>query len=150
MKNKINLPKNSLVLTISLGINPDTTFTRILDVISLVSNVPVCNFPDDDYWQINLPSWLLDKLPILSEEECQILLDKTPRELWNTLPWEFGSWIDAIKDRGWEWHNYIRDGNIMYIILIRMDIPERIDALKHVIITAGGDIIDEYYNARCY
>ena len=100
MKNNINLPKNSLILTISLGINPDATMTKILDVIKLISNFSIYDFPDDDYWKNKLPRWLLDSLPVLSEQECQILLDSTPRDLWDTLPWEFGSWLDAIRDRG--------------------------------------------------
>ena len=145
MKNNINLPKNSLILTISLVINPDATMTKILDVIKLISNFSIYDFPDDDYWKNKLPRWLLDSLPVLSEQECQILLDSTPRDLWDTLPWEFGSWLDAIRDRGWKWHSYIRNENIAYIILISIDIPERIDALKHIIITAGGNIVNKSY-----
>ena len=74
-------------------------------------------------------------------EECQKILNDTPRELWNKLPWEFYSWIDAIRDRAWKWWSYESDGNMANFYLISLGIPERINAFEQIIIASGGKII---------
>jgi hypothetical protein len=88
-----------------------------------------------------MPKWIQEKIPKLTPEECQKILNDTPRELWNKLSWEFYSWIDAIRDRAWEWWSYKLDGNIAKFYLISLEIPERINAFEQIIIASGGRII---------
>lgn len=141
MKKAFELPKETIILTVDLGKNPDETMNKILNLIVLISCFERDNFPNDDYWKNNLPQWMVENLATLSEEECTLLLSKTPKHLWDTLPWEFGSWLDAIRDRGWEFYDFIRDNEVMHILLISTDIPERLDAFKQIIIAAGGKVL---------
>ena len=98
-------------------------------------------WPNDLEWDNIMPKWIQEKIPKLTPEECQKILNDTPRELWNKLSWEFYSWIDAIRDRAWEWWSYKLDGNIAKFYLISLEIPERINAFEQIIIASGGRII---------
>ena len=46
--------------------------------------------------------------------------------------WEFLSWLDALKERGWEWWSGDLNETTLTIVLLINDIPERLDAMLEI------------------
>ena len=135
------MDKYGWIIEADLGENASDKVEKILEVVRIIIEHNSDSWPDDADWDSNIPAWIQEKIPKLAPEECQKILNNTPRELWNKLPWEFYSWIDAIRDRAWEWWSYKLDGNIAKFYLISLGIPERINAFEQIIIASGGKII---------
>ena len=76
-------------------------------------------------------------------EVVRIIIEHNSSPWPNDLEWDniMPKWIDAIRDRAWEWWSYKLDGNIAKFYLISLEIPERINAFEQIIIASGGRII---------
>ena len=70
-----------------------------------------------------------------SEELSSILTDHSE---WADLAWTFGSWLDRIRDRDWEWWSVMYKGEITTIYISIIGEPFSAKALEHLIISAGG------------
>lgn len=145
--NLTSMPANPWEFDVELGASPEDALSRILSVLSLIVKHTPDTWPSDEQWQLALPSWLKQFLPKLTKEETDRLLVITPREHWDTLPWEFGSWIDAVRDRGWKWWGYKKEGSRATLVLHIGMLPERIDAFKEILRAAGIKIISERYKS---
>ncbi|RUO31149.1 hypothetical protein CWE14_11685 [Aliidiomarina soli] len=99
----------------------------------------------DDEWRDLMPSWIKESIPELTKEQSHKLLAETTQSQWDSLPWEFLSWLDAIRDRGWLWWGYRTFGSEAIIVVNIGMIPERIDAFKQLLRSSGIDIIGENY-----
>jgi hypothetical protein len=136
------LPLARWEFRIDLGPSPDEVWMRILGVIQHVVRYDYDSWPDDDYWRKALPEWLSSSLITL--EEARVLMASTPRERWSELSsWEFGSWLDAIRERDWKWWGYERSGNEAHLILEVTGIPPRISAFKEILMASGTKILSE-------
>lgn len=121
---------------------------RVLEAMAAVARHSADNWPSDESWEEVLPEWLLAAIPRLSKDETDKLLAETPRERWDSLPWDRLSWLDALRDRGWRWWGWGRhDGRTSLIVHIAM-YPERIDAFRELLRAAGVRIVAEDYVAR--
>ena len=125
---------------LDLGEDPDRTLTRILEVVRKIVSQDDDRWPQDAYWKENLPSWLINSMPEISKEEADRLMAATPREKLQMLPWTFGSWLDAMRDRGWRWWGYEVSGRKAKIVLRVTSIPPRIGAFKQLLRSAGANI----------
>lgn len=94
-----------------------------------------------------LPTWLKGENRELSKDETGRLLSVTPKEKRDRLPWEFLSWLDAIRDRGWHWWGYKRKGTEATLVLHIAIFPEWIDAFRERMRAAGIRLIQERYAA---
>jgi hypothetical protein len=143
-----SMPANPWEFDVALGSNGRERLAKILAVLAQVAQFGEASWPSDDHWRVALPDWLKSHLPELSKEQTDHLLATTPREQWNTLPWDFGSWLDAVRDRGWRWWGYKSkdDGSATLVLHIAM-LPERIDAFKHLLSAAGIQILAQRYPA---
>lgn len=72
---------------------PSLSIDRIKEVMKVISEKKMSEWPDDEWWNQNLPKWFLDSFQGHSLEE--LLNDPNL--------WDFGSWLDAMKNPGWEW-----------------------------------------------
>ena len=135
------MAKYGWIIEADLGEDASDKIEKILEVVRIIIEHNSSPWPNDLEWDNIMPKWIQEKIPKLTPEECQKILNDTPRELWNKLSWEFYSWIDAIRDRAWEWWSYKLDGNIAKFYLISLEIPERINAFEQIIIASGGRII---------
>lgn len=135
------MDKYGWIVEADLGENASDKVEKILEVVRIIIEHNSDSWPDDAAWDNIMPVWIQEKIPKLAPEECQDILNNTPRELWNELPWEFYSWIDALRDRAWEWWSYKLNGGIAKFYLISLGIPERINAFEQIIIASGGKII---------
>ena len=133
---------------IDLGDHADLVQAKIMAVVGLIASKDSKNWPTESEWVAMMPDWLIQHIPTLSVEEMTEVLDQTPREDWDHLPWEFGSWIDALKDRGWVWWGCDRKGKIMQIVLEIVSVPPRIDAIKQIPIAAGAEVMSEIWEPK--
>jgi hypothetical protein len=136
-----NLPHARWSFEIDLGLGPDEVWTGILGVIQRIVSYDYDSWPDDDYWRETLPHWLSSFMK--TEDEARAEMARVPRERWNELSWEFGSWLDAIRERDWKWWGYKRLGNEVYLVLEVTGIPPRIDAFKQILLASGAKILSE-------
>jgi hypothetical protein len=120
---------------------------RLLEVVAAIAKQSSDNWPSDEVWERSLPEWLLTAIPSLSKEQSDKLLAETPRDRWDSLPWERLSWLDALRDRGWRWWGWERRGGKASVVLHIAMYPERIDAFRELLRAAGIRIDAEDYPA---
>lgn len=139
------LPTAPWEFDLDLGSDPIGVISRVRSVAREIASQQGRDWPDDADWKTRLPSWLIQFMPELSPEECEHLMAATPREKWNTLPWLFGSWLDAMRERGWEWWGYECSGDRAKIVLQITSVPGRVEAFKQVLLAAGAKVLKERY-----
>ncbi|WP_139167245.1 hypothetical protein [Chromobacterium sphagni] len=140
------LPVNPWSFEVDLGEQPEVSIERLLEIVREVSIRNSEEWPSDDDWRAILPVWLKTAIPELSKEETDRLLEKTPKEKWDSLPWEFLSWLDALRDRGWEWWGYkMIENSAATIVLHIARVPERIDSFRELLRACGIEILSESY-----
>jgi hypothetical protein len=123
------------------------SFSHIVQVMTIIASQPVVHWPDDDRWLSLLPDWFRASFKQYSLEEAQELLKTTPRKKWSTLPWDFGSWLDAMKNRGWLWWSSETNGQRMRIYLSIQQWPASLEAFEHILVASGADIISRHEQA---
>lgn len=143
--NLTSLPANPWEFEVDLGIDPQRSLEKMMSVICSVAQVTDADWPSDDEWRRNLPDWLKAAMPELSKEETDKLLSNTPKANWDLLPWDFLSWLDALRERGWRWWGYKMNGSKANIVLHVAMFPERIDSFRELLRAAGVSIISERY-----
>ncbi|MEA9566901.1 MULTISPECIES: hypothetical protein [unclassified Xanthomonas] len=142
------MPANPWEFDVHLGRAPHDVLTRLTTLLGQIAKFDSESWPADDYWKAALPGWMKACLPEFTKEESDRLLRDTPRDQWDKLPWEFGSWLDAIRDRGWRWWGYrLEDESATLVVHIAM-FPERIDAFREILRAAGAAIVVERYEAN--
>ena len=138
-------------LEIDLGKRPDLTYERIFEVVQLISKYgtywgskSTSRWPTDEEWKTLLPAWLdgafcdlstysrteLDRMRVTKQ------LDEDPR-------WDFGSWLDSLKERTWEWWSSHRSDSHLIIHLLLEGWPYSTGALEYVITVTGGQIVSK-------
>ncbi|MGY3450604.1 hypothetical protein [Bradyrhizobium sp. USDA 4353] len=124
---------------IDLGDQPDLVWGRIIEVVGEIISFDSDSWAADDDWRLRLPDWLISSM--LTLDACKALMLITPREEWGSLPWEFGSWLDRMRERQWKWWGYERAGRDVRLILQVTDIPPGIDGFKQILLAAGARIL---------
>ncbi|MGL3214244.1 hypothetical protein [Bradyrhizobium sp. BR 1433] len=135
------LPDARWSFKIDLGLSPDDVWIRVIDVIQSIVAYNYDSWPNDDYWKTTLPKWLSSSM--ITEEEARVAMARTPRGQWDELPWEFGSWLEAIRERDWKWWGYERSGNEVLVVLEVTGVPPRISAFKQILLASGAQILSE-------
>lgn len=113
-------------------------------VVRMVLVADQDDWPSDTAWELKLPSWLQSYF--MTEEQSRVAMESTPRKSWGDLPWDFHSWLDALRERDWQWWGFERDDAKATVTLKVTGMPPRIDALKQIILAAGGKIVGERYD----
>ena len=130
---------------LNLGQCPDEVWKRISGVVESIIAYDDESWPDDeDYWRAILPDWLSSFM--MTAEETHLAVARTPREQWDQLPWDFASWLDAIRERDWRWWGYQRSGSEVRLVLLVIGSPPRIDAFKQILLASGSKILSEDYD----
>jgi hypothetical protein len=55
--------------------------------------------------------------------------------------WHFGSWVDAMKDTGWEWWSSSLDGDCWTVNLWALSDPYSLGPLEYLCRVAGGESV---------
>ena len=143
--NLASMPANPWEFDVNLGGAPHDVLTRLTTLLDQIAKFDSESWPADNYWRATLPVWMKACLPELTKEESDRLLQCTPRDQWDKLPWEFGSWLDAIRDRGWRWWGYRLEGQSARLVVHIAMFPERIDAFREILRAVGAEILAERY-----
>jgi len=114
---------------------------NVSSVLKLIFEHSPSEWPEDDYWVAILPDGIRSYL--ITSERADELMAQTPRKYWGDLPWEFGSWLEAMKERRWEWKGMAQHGRTGRAVVEMVDLPPRIDALRQIFLAAGVEIVGE-------
>lgn len=122
------VPETGLAITIDpyLGIN---SINKIKELLKAIIKIEQSNTSDDKTWEDNLPNWFVSKTKNISREDL----------FKNSQLWDFGSWIDAIKQRGWKWWSYKTTKDKTVIYLETHSYPYNIDPFFYILYTVGVD-----------
>ena len=114
---------------------------RVTSVMKLVIECDCEHWPDDNYWRGRLPEWLMRTFKSYTPLELSKIL--SDRSCWADLVWTFGSWLDRMRDRDWQWWSLLdKDGKLTVYVTIQ-GYPCSTKALEHLIVAAGGELLQE-------
>ena len=138
--NKIT--NNSLwVYEVDSPTNPNDVLSKITNIMTTIEKQSTDSWPTDDNWKLILPKWFVNSFVNLSQEEARVLLANTPKSEWSKLPWDFGSWLDAIRVKGWICRGIEQENNRILIKLEIIEWPASLEAFEKIVIESRGNII---------
>lgn len=115
---------------------------RILCVMEVIARHRRDDWPDDTYWSEQLPEWLLKTFSSYTPQQLSEILSDKSR--WIDLAWTFGSWLDRMRDRDWQWWSLLDSGEgTATIYLAIYGHPCSTKALEHLVVAAGGKILQK-------
>ena len=125
-----------LTLLLDLGEQPGETAEKFLDVIGLwlrtVHNLAQARatWPTDEQWKELLPRWFIATFGGHTPEEIHA----------SGWLWDYGSWLDSMKERVWRWWSYERRATTLIVQLQLDSWPYSIGALVYLARVAGGEL----------
>ena len=124
-------PTGAVVTMSFSSSSPKETLGKIISVLIVVLKaLRKDDWPEDIWWKENLPEWFTASFDHSLEE---IMRDDSL--------WDFGSWIDAIKFRGWEWWSSEASDKTLKIYIQAQDDPYVIEAFEYAVSVSGGNNI---------
>jgi hypothetical protein len=86
-------PPVRLALRFAAPTGSEQILQRAREVMRAVADAQTARWWNDDEWKRILPAWFLATFEGHSDADLVA----------NPDLWDFGSWLDAMKDPGWEW-----------------------------------------------
>ncbi len=127
-----------LTLKVDAGEKAVETAERFLEVIgSWISAVEELEqtqqaWPTDEQWEQLLPRWFIETFQ-----------RHTPQEVHESgWLWDYGSWLDSMKERVWRWWGYQRTGRTLTVQLQLDSWPYSIGTLRYLARVAGGELTE--------
>lgn len=111
----------------------------IAGVVDLIASHHATAWPGDEQWQAMLPAWLVRAFKTYTPEELTRI--RADRSLWPDLAWQLGSWLDLLRNRGWEWWSARVNQDVITIVVRVQGQPYSAGPLRHLIEAAGGSVI---------
>lgn len=107
---------------------PLVRLSKVKEVVLRVASYNGENWPSDREWEDILPKWFTVRIKSYSINE--ILKH-------STVLWDYGSWLDAMRNRGWEWYSsqVLDDGFLIF--LKAKDFPYAVNPLEYIIYESG-------------
>ncbi|GEP94444.1 hypothetical protein [Chitinophaga cymbidii] len=108
--------------------NPSYHLLRVKEVVTEIARYDRDSWPSDEKWEDILPGWFIER--IKSYDINEILSN-------SSVLWDYGSWLDAMKNRGWKWYssNVFEGGFSIY--LEAKEFPFSVNPLEYVIYESG-------------
>lgn len=107
--------------------NSEETLEKVKQVMLVVANARDKEWPDDGHWEKALPEWFVNTFKGHSLEE--IMADPNL--------WTFGSWIDAMKNPGWEWWSSFPSESVFEVNLWSYSYPYSMGMMDYLMRVAG-------------
>ena len=114
------------------SLDPVVCLARVRDVMVLVARARADEWPEDQWWERSLPAWFLESFNTQAVDGS----------LKSEMPWDFGSWVDAMKWTGWEWWSSALLKHGWVINLTAFEHPYSVGALEYVACIAGAESIE--------
>lgn len=112
--------------------NPHLTVENIKTVMRVVVQYSADKWPDDETWKKCLPQWFVSRFEKYTYKEL----------ISNENLWHFGSWLESMKQRGWQWWSCQCTENKCVIYLTASEFVYLVGPLKYLIYESGGENID--------
>jgi hypothetical protein len=109
----------------------ESGLVRVRDVMELVARARGAGWPVDGWWEQKLPTWFLDSFIGHTLDDIQK----------NPMLWDFGSWLDAMKNPGWEWWSSSLTKNGWIINLSAFNDPYSVEPLGYLARAAGAESV---------
>ena len=110
------------------GTGPWGCVERIREVMRIVARQRGAGWPDEAWWQQNLPRWFVATFEGHTVEEL----------LADPALWHFGSWVDAMKEPGWVWWSSQANPDQWSISLQALADPYSLGPLEYLARAAGA------------
>lgn len=107
--------------------NPEETLSKIWTIQQVVVEASGQDWPSDAWWEEKLPDWFLGSFCKSIES---LLQDESL--------WDFGSWLDALQYRGWEWWSSELGEKSVWINIQGIEDPFVIGPLEYLIKVCDG------------
>lgn len=107
---------------------PEDVLERSRQVMRLVSVAQREDWPADQEWLRRLPAWFLDSFSGHTLDQL----------LANPTLWDFGSWLDAMKDPGWEWWSSEVHAQTGVVRCVAYSDPFAVEPLVYLLRAAGA------------
>lgn len=125
-------PPVRLVLRFSTSKTAAEVLERTRQVMALVASAQMGEWPSDDEWKRSLPGWFVSSFEGHSFED--LLADPSL--------WDFGSWIDAMKNPGWEWWSCEAAQRIGTVRSMAHTAPFAIEPLIYLLRASGASDVE--------
>lgn len=113
--------------------NASESLAKIKEVLNLiVIEFESDTWPSDDEWSERLPSWFTKSFNGRTIE--QVLADDSL--------WDYGSWLDAMRQRGWQWFSASCSDEEWTISLSQDDAVYSIEPLVYLARQSGASSIE--------
>ena len=129
---KGELPNPSIGV-VANALDSVASLERVKEVMRLVAaEADAGSWSTDDEWMRKLPSWFVE--PFNGRTVEDVLKDEDL--------WDFGSWLDAMKQRGWTWWASECDGKSWKVILERHEEVYSIEPLIYLVRQSGAASVE--------
>ena len=124
-------PPVSLLLRFTVPENARAVLDRVREVMRPVARAQLEGWLPDDEWRKRLPAWFLARF---HHTPAQIHVDP--------LLWDFGSWLDAMKEPGWEWWSSRATEYEGWVRCFAHSSPYSIEPFEYLLRVAGAATIE--------
>lgn len=121
------LPPDPIVKFLVTTDNGDEKLAKIKQVMLYVAKYDADDWPGDDVWEKELPLWF--STGIMANQSRDLVKE--------THLWDFSSWVDAMKYRGWYWYSSLLTPKGFEIILVPFEFPLVVNPFEYVIYESG-------------
>ena len=128
---QIILPDDTYQILVLERPSNNEVLHELFAIFELIHQFHSDNWPDDSFWCQHLPFSFVSKFSLFYIEDLDYLYEN-PNGTMRHERWEFLSWLDALKERGWEWWSGDLNETTLTIVLLINDIPERLDAMLEI------------------
>ena len=128
---QIILPDDTYQILVLERPSNNEVLHELFAIFELIHQFHSDNWPDDSFWCQHLPFSFVSKFSLFYIEDLDYLYEN-PNGTMHHESWEFLSWLDALKERGWEWWSGDLNETTLTMVLLINDNPERLDAMLEI------------------
>lgn len=129
-------PEGPTVVISAKAADPKASLSRVKEVLEQIADERAKNecWPNDDEWKQRLPSWFI--APFEGRTIVEVLANKDL--------WDYGSWLDAMRQRGWQWWSSACDATEgrWTAVLVREEIVYSIEPLAYLARESGASSVE--------
>ena len=115
-----------------------TSLSRVKEVMRLIATASDSGlWPSDDEWLQGLPAWFTG--PFQGRTIEQVLQDDSL--------WDYGSWLDAMRQRGWRWWGASCHETYWSVLLLREEDVYSIEPLVYLARQSGASSLEVTENS---
>ena len=142
---QIILPDDTYQILVLERPSNNEVLHELFAIFELIHQFHSDNWPDDSFWYQHLPFSFVSKFSLFYIEDLDYLYEN-PNGTMHHVRWEFLSWLDALKERGWEWWSGDLNETTLTMVLLINDIPERLDAVLEIFRILHLNVIRHFVN----